>query len=99
MCVQGQEHKAYAPKFPKPKDEGWWLILGVPDTGELVALKRLSQLRTRTFCSLAFAASHLPERRIYTVYLISDCYSGLDQQYDIHIETISTSKNAKQIQS
>ena len=91
VCSQGRDHKAYAPKFPKPKDEGWLLVLGIVDTGELVALKRLGQLRTRTFCSLAFTASHLPERKIYTVYLISDCYFGIDQQYDIHIETISSS--------
>ena len=92
VCSQGRDHKAYAPKFPKPKDEGWLLVLGIVDTGELVALKRLGQLRTRTFCSLAFTASHLPERKIYTVYLISDCYFGIDQQYDIHIETISLSQ-------
>ena len=96
MCIKyfavfsQSDQKGYAPKFPKPKDEGWWVILGITDTGELVALKRLGQLRTKSHCSLSFTASHLPERRIYTVYLISDCYFGIDQQYDIYIETVSS---------
>lgn len=42
---QKNESKAYAPKFPKPKDEGWFLIVGDVDNKELVALKRVSYVR------------------------------------------------------
>ena len=33
---------AYCPMFPKYKREGWWLVCGNPETGELLALKRVN---------------------------------------------------------
>ena len=32
---------AHAPRFPKPKDEGWFLTLGCVERQELLALKRV----------------------------------------------------------
>ena len=32
-------------RFPKPKDEGWFLLLGDVETHDLLALKRLGTLR------------------------------------------------------
>ncbi|KAH7549222.1 hypothetical protein JRO89_XS13G0000800 [Xanthoceras sorbifolium] len=34
--------RAFAPRFPKIKDEAWWLILGNTSTSELYAVKRIS---------------------------------------------------------
>ena len=77
---------AYAPHFPKTKDEGWWIIIGEVDTGELLALKRVGIIRNKTTVSLAISPPESPVRKIYTVYLISDAYLGLDQQYDMYVE-------------
>jgi len=47
--------KAYAPKFSKPKDVGWFMILGSIEQWELIALKRNANNRYRTTSSrLAF---------------------------------------------
>ena len=81
---QHSDLKAYAPRFPKAKDEGWWVILGEVDSGELLALKRLGGVRGKGHVSLALYAPEEPCRKIYTVYVISDCYLGLDQQYNLH---------------
>lgn len=35
-------------------------------------------------------------RCIYTVYLMSDGYIGLDQQYDIHLDVLEPPKQAIQ---
>ena len=73
-------------RLGKPVNEGWWLVLGERDTGELLALKRLGGLRGRTMStSLAFFTAEEPGDATYTLYLVSDCYIGLDQQYDIHV--------------
>lgn len=32
----------HAPRFPVPKEEGWWVALGDPKNGTLIAIKRLS---------------------------------------------------------
>lgn len=36
---------AVAPRFPKPKDESWFLILGCRERRELLALKRTGSMR------------------------------------------------------
>lgn len=36
-----------------------------------------------------------PGRVIYTVYLMSDSYLGLDQQYDLHLEVTEASISAQ----
>lgn len=86
--LQG-DSKAYAPRFPKSKDEGWWLILGEVDVGELMALKRIGCIRGRTRSSLAFAAPTENCRKIVTLYLMSDCYLGLDQQFELSLNFVT----------
>lgn len=87
---QGSSSKAYTPKFPKAKDEGWWALIGEVDRGELVALKRLGPIRGTTRTNLAFSAPELPCRKIFSLYLISDCYLGLDQQLEMCLNFVST---------
>jgi activating signal cointegrator complex subunit 3 len=82
-----KEAKAVAPRFPKPKDEGWFVILGEIDTGELVALKRIGGIRSKSTLTLSFTAPH-SGCHIYTLYLISDSYLGLDQQYPLPLEIV-----------
>ena len=78
--------KAYCPHFPKVKDEGWWVVLGEVDAAELLALKRLGFIRNRTRVSLAFSAPYQSCRKIYSLYLMSDCYLGLDQQCELYLD-------------
>ncbi|XP_029640230.1 activating signal cointegrator 1 complex subunit 3 isoform X1 [Octopus sinensis] len=80
--------KAYVPKFPKGKDEGWILILGEIESQELIALKRVGYVRYHSRPQLAFFTPEKPGRFIYTFYLMSDSYLGLDQQYDIFLDVL-----------
>ena len=75
-------------RFPKPKDEGWFLTLGNQENGELLALKRVSYKSNRSSHPLIFKAPSQLGRVIYTVYFISDGYIGLDQQFNIQLEVI-----------
>jgi len=72
----------------KPKDEAWILVLGETDARDVVAMKRVTCNRKRrsTSASLAFFAPELPCRVIYTLFVMSDSYLGLDQQYDIGLD-------------
>lgn len=80
--------KAHAPRFSRAKDEGWFLTLGSVDDNELLALKRVSGVRGRSTQQLSFYTPSKPGRIILTIYLMSDSYLGLDQQYDIYLEVI-----------
>ncbi|KAM4904291.1 activating signal cointegrator 1 complex subunit 3 [Sylvia borin] len=89
MGYQGkQDSKAMAPRFPKAKDEGWFLILGEVDKKELIALKRTGYVRNRNTVSIAFYTPETPGKCIYTLYLMSDSYLGMDQQYDIYLNIV-----------
>ena len=83
--------KAHAPRFPKAKDAGWWLVLGVIDDGELLALKRIGSIKSHSTVSLAFYTPEEVGHKIYTLYLMSDSYIGLDQQFDICLDVIEAS--------
>ncbi|KAG1341965.1 putative DExH-box ATP-dependent RNA helicase DExH14 [Cocos nucifera] len=73
--------RAFAPRFPKIKDEAWWLLLGNVPTSELYALKRVS------FSNRLFTRMELPPTVINLqetkLILVSDCYLGLEQEYSI----------------
>lgn len=90
-----QDSKAIAPKFPKAKDEGWFLILGEVDKKELIALKRVGYVRNRSTIPIAFYTPENVGRCIYTLYLMSDSYLGMDQQYDIYLNIIPASVSAQ----
>lgn len=83
-----QRQRAITPKFNKPKDENWLLVLEQRSNNELTAMKRCSnvKLNSKTFERLFFTCPSEPDRYIYTLYFMSDCYMGLDQQFDIYIE-------------
>uniref|UniRef100_A0A8B9HKM1 Activating signal cointegrator 1 complex subunit 3 n=1 Tax=Astyanax mexicanus TaxID=7994 RepID=A0A8B9HKM1_ASTMX len=90
-----QDSKAQAPRFPKPKDEGWFLVLGEVEKKELLAIKRVGYVRNRSVVSLAFYTPEQTGKCIYTLYLMSDSYLGLDQQYDIHLNVTPASISAQ----
>eukprot|EP00803_Ostreobium_quekettii_P005866 evm.model.scf_17.6 EVM.evm.TU.scf_17.6 scf_17:76728-98390(+) len=76
---------AFAPRYPKVKDEGWWLVLGDPGGQELLALKRLS-LRDGQPATVKLEFNVPDGRRdAVTLFLMSDCYIGLDQQYAVEL--------------
>lgn len=58
------KHESYAitPRFPKVKDEGWFLILGEVDKREMIASKRVGFVRTHHDASLSFFTPETPGR-------------------------------------
>ncbi|XP_033214930.1 activating signal cointegrator 1 complex subunit 3-like [Belonocnema kinseyi] len=81
--------KAHSPCFLRGKDEGWFLILGDISQRELLALKRVSGISgPRRSNQLQFTAPPFNGRMKLTLYIISDCYMGLDQQYEFNLNVI-----------
>ncbi|GAN05971.1 pre-mRNA splicing factor [Mucor ambiguus] len=73
-----------APYFPKKKDEGWWIVIGDPETKTLLAIKRVT-LQRKSTVKLDFVA---PKAGHHTmkVYLMSDSYNGCDQELDMDLD-------------
>ncbi|KAI8647168.1 Sec63 Brl domain-containing protein [Parasitella parasitica] len=86
--------RIHSPHFPKPQYESWWIVLGNPNNGELLGLKRVSMrngpnetLSNRATTNISFETpAHLGKHN-YTLYLICDGYLGLDQNIPITFET------------
>ncbi|EDX12805.1 GD19029 [Drosophila simulans] len=84
----GQSYTVHCPKYPKPKNEAWFLTLGSQANDELLAMKRVSIRGQRCTNRISFQATPRLGRLQLTLYLMSDCLLGFDQQYDLHFEII-----------
>lgn len=51
--------------------------------GELIAVRRVNFSYKSTSSTLSFEAPLMPGDYTYALYLMSDCYVGLDQQYEV----------------
>ena len=80
---RGHRRHAFAPRFPKPKLAGWWLVMGEAD--ELFALKRIHLDRGALTSELQFAAPDEPGEYLYSVRLVSDSYIGLDGEVQVTV--------------
>lgn len=83
-----RDTKAFAPKFPKLKDEGWFLVLGDTEKNELLAMKRVGYVPRRSSHQVIFFTPETTGRVCYALYVISDCYLGLDQQYEVCLDVV-----------
>jgi activating signal cointegrator complex subunit 3 len=79
--------RVVAPLFPKVKQEGWWLVVGHCQSLELLALKRVS-FAGKTTVRLNFPGHTSAGHQVHTasLFLVSDCYIGLDQQYEVPLD-------------
>ena len=71
------------------------MVLGEIDSGNVLALKRVGLIRRHQKVSLSFYTPEESGRRIFTLYIMSDCYLGLDQQYDVHLEVVEADFSAQ----
>ncbi|CAM8919119.1 unnamed protein product [Rhodiola kirilowii] len=74
-----------APRYPKPKEEGWWLVLGDAETNQLLAIKKVP-LQSKSKVKLHFTASKEPGNKFYTLYFMCDSYLGCDQEYNFTVD-------------
>ncbi|KAG8388729.1 hypothetical protein BUALT_Bualt02G0155600 [Buddleja alternifolia] len=73
--------RAFVPRFPKTKDEAWWLVLANTSTSQLYALKRVC------FPDVLMTNMDIPSNindfQGMKLVLVSDCYLGLEHEYSI----------------
>ncbi|XP_057777180.1 DExH-box ATP-dependent RNA helicase DExH12-like [Salvia miltiorrhiza] len=74
-----------APRYPKSKEEGWWLVVGDTKTSQLLAIKRVTFQR-KSRVKLDFDAPTEPGKKTYTLYYMCDSYLGCDQEYSFTVD-------------
>jgi pre-mRNA-splicing helicase BRR2 len=75
----------YAPKYPKVKHEGWWLVVGNAKTNALLCVKRVA-LNSKATVKLDFVAPDEPGDYALTLYFMCDSYIGCDQEYALELK-------------
>lgn len=81
----GELPPADAGRFPKAKEENWWLVVGEPKTNKLIAIKRVA-LGKRSKVKLEFAAPEEAGSYTYLLYFMCDSYLGCDQEYQLEFD-------------
>ncbi|KAH6769435.1 U5 small nuclear ribonucleoprotein helicase [Perilla frutescens var. frutescens] len=74
-----------APRYPKSKEEGWWLVVGDTKTNQLLAIKRVTFQR-KFKVKLDFDAPTEAGKKTYTLYFMCDSYLGCDQEYSFTVD-------------
>ncbi|KAJ8559466.1 hypothetical protein K7X08_003524 [Anisodus acutangulus] len=75
----------FAPRYPKAKEEGRWLVVGDTKSNQLLAIKRVT-LQRKSRVKLDFAAPSKAGTRNYTLYFMCDSYLGCDQEYSFTLD-------------
>ncbi|CAH2036677.1 unnamed protein product [Thlaspi arvense] len=75
-----------AARYPKTKEEGWWLVVGDTKTNQLLAIKRVSSLQRKAKVKLDFAVPSEPGEKRYTLIFMCDSYLGCDQEYEFSVD-------------
>merc|ERR1719510_1295595 len=75
--------------------QNWFLALGdIENQQDILAMKRVSIIRGNSTQQLNFWTPEDEGRVILTLYVMSDSYIGLDQQYDINLEVVKHKKHS-----
>ena len=67
----------HAPFYPPKKSESWWLVVAEEKTRNLLAIKRVT-IQKVLDVKLEYVVPTAGEHEL-TLYLMSDCYMGVDQ--------------------
>ncbi|KAH7825363.1 putative RNA helicase-related protein required for pre-mRNA splicing, related [Monocercomonoides exilis] len=82
--------RVHAPRFPKAKEELWWLVVGEKKEGILCTIKSSMLNKSRNEIELQFAAPKTPGMHTYTLYLMCDSYKGWDRECDLVFNVAET---------
>ncbi|XP_060170632.1 DExH-box ATP-dependent RNA helicase DExH12-like isoform X2 [Lycium barbarum] len=75
----------FAPRYPKDKEEGWWLVVGDPKSNQLLAIKRVT-LQRKSRIKLNFTTPAEAGTREYTLYFMCDSYLGCDEEHTFALD-------------
>lgn len=74
-----------APRYPKDKEEVWWLVVGDIKSNQLVAIKRVN-LQKESRIKLDFTAPAEAGTRKYKLYFMCDSYLGCDEEHTFAVD-------------
>ncbi|EPB78303.1 DEAD/DEAH box helicase [Ancylostoma ceylanicum] len=80
--------EAYLTQWSKEKTAGWIVIIGEKDTDRLISISHLSAVQGDRSARVDFVTPDKRGRCYLTVFIMSDCYLGIDQELQIKAELL-----------
>eukprot|EP00607_Mallomonas_marina_P005917 CAMPEP_0182426744 /NCGR_PEP_ID=MMETSP1167-20130531/13269_1 /TAXON_ID=2988 /ORGANISM="Mallomonas Sp, Strain CCMP3275" /LENGTH=395 /DNA_ID=CAMNT_0024608411 /DNA_START=332 /DNA_END=1519 /DNA_ORIENTATION=- len=90
----GSTPPVYAPYFPRPLREAWWIILtekpkgtdkkkDSPTDGTMYCVEKISEQGRVITHEIRFMAPGKTGEYAMDLYILSDCYMGLDEEFEV----------------
>jgi len=79
----------HAPRFPFPKMEAWWIILGTKE-GKIIHIEKVGDPNKFVEHNIKFLAPRVGEYE-FDLFVKSNAYVGLDQKMKIALKTLDNS--------
>jgi len=79
----------HAPRFPYPKMEAWWIVLGTKE-GKIISIEKVHDPKKFVRHKIKFLAPRLGEYD-FELFVLSNAYIGLDQKLKIRMMTLDNS--------
>ena len=75
-------------KYPKIKSCRWFIVIGNERTNEILAFEKIS-FKEKITKNIVFVTPSVIDDNSLQLYIISDSYFGIDQQYNIKLQSIN----------
>jgi translocation protein SEC63 len=79
----------HAPRFPYPKQEAWWVILGTKE-GKIISIEKVANPNKVVEHQIKFLAPRQGQYE-FDLYVKSNAYMGLDQKSSVSLTTLDAS--------
>jgi translocation protein SEC63 len=79
----------HAPKFPYPKQEAWWVILGTKE-GKIISIEKVTDPKKVVQHQIKFLAPRVGEYE-FDLFVKSNAYLGLDLKQKVNLTTLDAS--------
>ncbi|KAK5984229.1 SEC63 domain-containing protein [Trichostrongylus colubriformis] len=80
--------EAYLTQWSKEKTAGWIVILGEKDNDRMISLSHVSTVQNDRTVRMDFITPDKRGRCYLSVFIMSDCYLGIDQELQIKADLI-----------
>ncbi|CAM9743245.1 unnamed protein product [Discosporangium mesarthrocarpum] len=87
----GRALPVYSPRYPVPREEGWWIIVGDEGRKTIFSFERVTEQGRTVSKEVKMMAPGKPGTVKLDVFVKSDSYVGLDTKKTIEFEVISAS--------
>ncbi|KAH0476631.1 MAG: uncharacterized protein KVP18_003020 [Porospora cf. gigantea A] len=75
----------FASYFPVEKDEQWWALIGNSTENTLLAIKKVTAVKTGHTVKLCLESPDTSGDHPFGLFVMSDCYVGCDQEFQFTI--------------